>query len=90
MRKLALAGLAAIGLLGTMLATAPAQALPIAGLAPAILAGDNAGVTIENVAWVCGPYRCRHVYRRPAPRLFYYGRPAYRHQGWHHRRWRRW
>ena len=90
MRKLALAGLAAMGLLGTMLASAPAQAMPIAGLAPAVLTGDTAGAVIENVAWVCGPYRCHHVYRRAPPRAYYYARPAYRPWGWRHRRWHRW
>lgn len=90
MRNHALAGLAAIGLLGTMLAAAPAQAMPVAGLAPAVLSGDTAGATLDNVAWVCGPYRCHHVYRRPVPRLYYYGGPAYRPWGWRHRHWRRW
>jgi hypothetical protein len=68
----------------TMLAM-PASAMPINNLAGA-LSGN-----IENVRWVCGPYRC---WWRPGPSYYYgprfyggfYG-PRFYGPGYYGRRW---
>lgn len=54
----------------------PASAMPIDNLAKA------APANVENVAWVCGRYRC---WWRPnyAPRFYV----APRHRYWRYRRW---
>lgn len=86
--KFALAGLAVLG--GVALAAPTASAAMPNGLPAA--ATQSSGV--ENVRWVCGPYRCwwqppRRFYRPYAyygPRRFY-GRP---HYGYGPRHWRRW
>ncbi len=58
----------------------PASAVPVSNLAPA---AEQLSTT-QNVAWVCGPYRCwwtpRYYYAPVvvAPRAYYgYGYPAY-------------
>lgn len=60
-----------------------ASALPIAPI-PA-----DAATNVEQVRWVCGPYRCfwrpNYVYGGYG----YYPRP-YWGGGWRHRHWRRW
>lgn len=87
MGTLKLAGFAAV-LLGSITATS-ASAMPVAPLP------SDAATNIEQVRWVCGPYRCwwRPNYYRS------YGYPAYgygfyprRHYGggWRHRHGRRW
>jgi len=61
-----------------------ASAMPLDGLKPATETVQAA----ENVAWVCGPYRCwwRPGYRTYyGPRFGFYGRP-YRFGWYGHRR----
>ena len=49
------------------------------------LSAQNTGL-VQNVAWVCGPYRC---WRRPGPRYWRYGpRWGWYHHPYWHRRWR--
>ena len=65
------------------MAALPATAMPIDNLAQA------APANVENVRWVCGPYRC---WWRPnyyyAPRVYVAPRYRYwRHRYWRHRRW---
>lgn len=58
-----------------------AQAMPLAGQ-PAILSDAGPAAQIDQVRWVCGPYRCHW-----APNYYYgYRRPYW---GYGHR-WRRW
>lgn len=63
----------------TLTAALPASAMPVTNLA-----GATPG-QVENVRWVCGPYRC---WWRPnyyyGPR--FYAAPRYRY----YRHWRRW
>jgi hypothetical protein len=75
----ALVGLVALG--GAALAAGTASAMPI-GLATNTDIASN----IDQVRWVCGPYRCWN-----APGYGYYGGPHrfYGGYGWH-RGWRRW
>ena len=75
----ALVGLFALG--GAALATGAASAMPI-GLATNTDIASN----VEQVRWVCGPYRCWN-----APPYGYDGGPRryYGGYGWH-RGWRRW
>lgn len=75
-----------VALVGAALGFAllPASAAPFAPVAPTTL-NAAAAPAIENVAWVCGPYRCFHrhgpAYWRPrpvfAPQPFYAPRPYY-------------
>lgn len=78
MGTLKLAGLAAV-LLGSITATS-ASAMPVAPL-PA-----NIAANIEQVRWVCGPYRCwwqPNRYRSYGygfhPRRHWHGGPRHRH-----------
>jgi hypothetical protein len=64
--KLLLATVALCGGLGAV----SASAMPIANLAQGLEAN------VENVRWVCGPYRC---WWRPG---WGYYRPYYRRWGW--------
>jgi hypothetical protein len=73
--------------LGSSLLIGQASAMPASGLAIAAgLVADN----IQDVRWVCGPYRC---WWTPGPYWWgprhygFYG--PYRHWGWRHG-WRRW
>ena len=76
-----LAGLAALS--AASIFSTPAAAMPVGNLAAA---ANELSVT-ENVAWVCGPYRCwwtpSYYYYRPVvvvrPRPFYGYGPVY---GW--------
>jgi hypothetical protein len=74
--KLLLATVALCGGLGT----ASASAMPIVNLAQDLKAN------VENVRWVCGPYRC---WWRPGWGYYGYYRPYgfYRPWGWGYRRW---
>jgi hypothetical protein len=78
--RIAVAASAAI-LAGTLTA-ASASAMPVGALKPA---ADTVRVAPDNVAWVCGPYRC---WWRPGPywgpRRFYgfYGPRPFRF-GWY-------
>ena len=69
-----------------LLSASAASAMPLDGLKPATEAVPAA----ENVAWVCGPYRCwwRPGYRYHYGQRFYGPRPW--RFGWHGpRRWYR-
>jgi hypothetical protein len=84
MRSLRIAGFALATALGSALLVGQASAVPANGIAPA--ATQAAGVVVENVAYVCGPYRC---FWRPGPYWGphpYWG-PGYGHWGWHRRWW---
>ena len=85
MTRIASVASAAI-LLGTFAFAGGASAMPLAPLQPAAQAAQ---VGPENVAWVCGPYRCfwRPGYAygyRPfyGPRFGFYGPRPWRY-GWY-------
>jgi hypothetical protein len=82
MRKLS--GLALAAVLGTGLASGQASAMPANGLASAATqAAPTNGV--QNVRYVCGPYRCWWT-----PGRYYYGPRYYNYYvGPHHWWWRR-
>ncbi len=66
-------GLAALGL-----GAAPALAMPMNGLAPALAAQGEAAPRVETARWICGPYGgCRWVrgWRTWGPRPYW--RPYY-------------
>ena len=72
---------AATALGGASLVASTASAMPIGGLAAA---SNELSADIQDVRWVCGPFRC---WWRPGP---YWG---YRRWGWGPRwgyGWRRW
>jgi len=78
--KLAIVGLLALG--GAALSTGAASAMTI-GPAPAA----DVAAHIDQVRWVCGPYRCWW-----RPNYYGYGPGVYGpgwgwHRGWHGRRW---
>ena len=85
--KSAIVGLVVLG--GKALAGGAASAMPIAPIP-----GTNDASGVEQVRWVCGPYRC---WWRPNYYGAYgfYGGPRYHgprwgyHGGWH-RGWHRW
>ena len=69
------------------LAGGVAQAMPAAGLDPAVAVGSDLAPMVQDARWVCGPYRCRWVPNRwVAPRPFWGPRPfyhrPYRYWGW--------
>ena len=70
-------------LLGSGMLIGTASALPLNGLTGAAAAETGSG--LQDVRWVCGPYRC---WWRPGP---YWGPPPYwgprPYWGWHHRHW---
>lgn len=78
-----------VALAGAALSSVPLAANAASahfGVSPAFVA--SAAVPIENVTWVCGPYRCFHRRAYYGPRA-YYGGPAYyygrpRHYGYGH------
>jgi hypothetical protein len=95
MRNLRIAALTVAALVGSSMLVDSASAMPLNGLpAAAKPIADN----IQNVRWVCGPYRCWFA---PGPYWGgpYWHRPLYGywaprpHWGWHrwgwgwHRRW---
>jgi hypothetical protein len=83
MTSLRIAALA-FAALSAATASGTVSAMPADGLAPAAqqVAGD-----VQDVRWVCGPYRC---WWTPGP---YWGgpywgpRPNWHHWGWHHHWW---
>ena len=81
--KLALAGL-------TILGGVAAMAQPAAAAMPnGIPSAAHASGAVENVRWVCGPYRCWWQPRRfYQPYAYYAPRPFYR--PWRHHRGYRW
>jgi hypothetical protein len=82
-----LSGLALAAVLGTGLAIGQASAMPASAIAPA---ATQAAATnsVQDVRYVCGPYRC---WRTPGP---FYGRRYYNYYGprpywrWHRHYWR--
>jgi hypothetical protein len=91
MDKLKIATAAFAILAGASVMSGSASAMPISGQLPV---ATNTSTDIQQVRWVCGPYRCWY---RPGP--YYYPGPRY-YGGWHrpwggygwhggwHRRWR--
>jgi hypothetical protein len=87
--KSAMVGLVVLG--GAALFGGAASAMPIAPMT-----STNTASNIEQVRWVCGPYRC---WWRPnyygaygfygGPRYYGYGPRWGYHRGWH-RGWHRW
>jgi len=56
MRNLKIALVAATALSGVSLLAPAASAMPMSGLAAA--SNDVAAGVVQDVRWVCGPYRC--------------------------------
>jgi hypothetical protein len=88
MKTLKIALVVATALGGTCLISGSASALPVSGLAAA---SKETSTEIQNVRWVCGPYRCwwqpnYYAYRYWGPRYRYWGPRAYAYR-WGHRRW---
>jgi len=95
MAGLRITGLAIAAVLGSSMTTGQASAMPANGLAPA---ASHVADGLENVRYVCGPYRCwwtpgsgpywgspyygYYGYVGPRP----YWRGYYGYYGWH-RRW---
>ena len=81
--KIALSAGLALGALTLGAASASAMAID-----PGVATTVGRAANIEQVPWVCGPYRCWwrpwHPYWRPR---YYYG-PGWRWPRWH--RWHRW
>lgn len=80
MKKLKFAAIAALGLLGAAATSGNSSAMPMPGLAPAFVNGEGSVGQLEKAAWVCGPYRCHHVYGGPKP--YYSYAPGWRR--YHH------
>lgn len=82
MTSLRATGLALAALLGSSVLIGQASAMPVSGLAPA---AERSAVGVQDVRYVCGPYRC---WWTPGP---YWGRPYYGYVGprryWHRRWW---
>ena len=86
MAMLKLSGLALAAVLGAGLATGPASAMPANGLASA--ATQAAAINgVQDVRYVCGPYRCwwRPGYYGPRYYNYYVGPRHYWY--WHRRHW---
>jgi hypothetical protein len=87
MRHLKIALVAATALLGATFVSRSASAMPVGGLAAAT---NELSAAIQNVRWVCGPYRCwwqpNYAYGYWGPRFRYWGPRAYAYR-WGHRRW---
>jgi hypothetical protein len=77
MRSLRLTTFALAALVGPSMLIGQASAMPANGLAPAAKQITDG---VQDVRWVCGPYRC---WWRPGP---YWGWGG----GWHRWGWRRW
>jgi hypothetical protein len=85
--RLAIAGIVALG--GVALASATASAAMPYGLASA--AKPDLASSIDQVRWVCGPFRC--WWRPNYYGAYGYGGPRFYGRGWRggwHRGWRRW
>lgn len=54
MNRFSVTAMAALALGGAVLASAPVSAMPVGALAETAAATSG----IENVRWVCGPFRC--------------------------------
>jgi hypothetical protein len=75
MGKLRIATAAFALLAGASLMSGSASAMPINGQLPV---ATNTSAEIQQVRWVCGPYRC---WWRPGP--YYYPGPRWGYYGWH-------
>lgn len=91
MPRLRIALFALAALLGSALTAGTASAMPANGLA--VAENQNAGTAVQEVRWVCGPFRC---WWRPQPywggpywgwRRHYWGGPYW---GWRRHHWGRW
>ncbi len=82
MASLRMTGLAVAALLSSGMVVGPASAMPANGLQAT--AAQMAAV--QNVRWVCGPYRC---WWGPGPYWGYAPGP-YWHRGWGWHHWHRW
>jgi hypothetical protein len=65
-------------------ASTSAAAMPLGGLQPAILR-DGQAPQIDQVRWVCGPWRCHWAPNYYRPMGWGYGPRPYAHPHW--RRW---
>jgi hypothetical protein len=74
MRKVKMATAAAVVLLSSGILSGSASAMPANGLTPPVA---QAAGNVENVRWVCGPYRCWW-----APGPYWPGRPIGWRGGW--------
>ena len=83
MNTLKLSVAAGAVLAGAVFSTGPAAALPIAGLAPTV---TDQTAAVQDVRWVCGPYRCWWRPNFYGYRAYGWARPGW---GWH-RGWHRW
>jgi len=85
MSKIKIALLAAGAFCAASLATGSASATPVGELATA---GSETSADLQQVRWVCGPFRC---FWRPGPRFYgrpWWGGPGYRHYGFYGRPYR--
>jgi hypothetical protein len=73
MASLRVAAFVGAALLGSSMMIGQASAMPVDGLA---LATKQVANSVQDVRWVCGPYRC---WWRPGPYYGYYPRPYW---GW--------
>ena len=80
MRHLNIAVLAVTAVLSVSALGGSASAMPLSGLASI---PTQRADTVEQVRWVCGPFRC---WWHPSP---YWG-PHYGYWGWHRWGWRGW
>jgi len=84
MGSLRIATLALAALLGSVLVIDRASAMPANGL---VSAANQIADGVQNVRWVCGPYRC---WWRPGPYWggpYPYWGPRYYGWGWYRHRW---
>ncbi len=84
MASLKVPALVLAAVISSGMAISEASALPASGLAPAAKQITDG---VQDVRWVCGPYRC---WWRPGPYYgrYYYGRPYWRRGwGWRRRYW---
>jgi len=93
MRNFTLAAVGLAALCGVALQSGNAAAMPVSGLANA---ASEATTDVQQVAWVCGPYRCwwrpRYypyygAYGWGGPRYYGYARPWWGHRRWAWRHW---
>lgn len=84
MTSLRMTGLALAAVLGSCMVVGQAAAMPADGLKAA---AGQVGHDVQDVRWVCGPYRC---WWAPGPYWGYGPGPYWRGGwGWRHR-WHRW
>jgi hypothetical protein len=80
MPSLRIAAVAVAAVLGLGAMSINASAMPVNGLTS--VPAQSASSGLQEVRWVCGPYRC---WWRPGPA--YWGPRPYWHRGWGWRRW---